>query len=311
MKKAFYTIFTFVIIIIIWYKLSLTVNPLFIPNPLVVFKDFKILISDGTIFIHLLYTFRRIMIATCLSGIIALPLGLLVRNSKIAKATIYPIIMLLRYIPVTAFYPLLIMWVGIGEEMKIAFLFIATFVYMLPSVVLALEEANADMVDSIFTDKYIQNIASEFSATEVSVDTEKTKVTEENKQEIADTEALLGGTASVTFIKNTAKFSDSEAASAELDKFIDIAKILDGAIIEIAGNTDPNPDSDPKDEYNIKLSKQRAEAVKQYFIMNGISADRIVTVGNGSSNPVVDNDTEEHRAMNRRTNVSFKIIESN
>lgn len=173
------------------------------------------------------------------------------------------------------------------------------------------EEANADMVDSIFTDKYIQNIASEFSATEVSVDTEKTKVTEENKQEIADTEALLGGTASVTFIKNTAKFSDTEAASAELDKFIDIAKILDGAIIEIAGNTDPNPNSDPKDEYNIKLSKQRAEAVKQYFIMNDISADRIVTVGNGSSNPVVDNDTEEHRAMNRRTDVSFKIIESN
>lgn len=113
------------------------------------------------------------------------------------------------------------------------------------------------------------------------------------------------------FIKNTAKFSDSESASAELDKFIDIAKILDGAIIEIAGNTDPNPNSDPKDEYNIKLSKQRAEAVKQYFIMNGISADRIVTVGNGSSNPVVDNDTEEHRAMNRRTDVSFKIIESN
>lgn len=41
------------------------------------------------------------------------------------------------------------------------------------------------------------------------------------------------------------------------------------------------------------------------------AADRIVTVGNGSSNPVVDNDTEEHRAMNRRTDVSFKIIESN
>ena len=43
--------------------------------------------------------------------------------------------------------------------------------------------------------------------------------------------------------------------------------------------------------------------------MNGISADRIVTVGNGSSNPIVKNDTEKHRAMNRRTDVSFKIIE--
>lgn len=151
MKKAFYTIFTFVIIIIIWYKLSLTANPLFIPNPLVVFKDFKILISNGTIFIHLLYTFKRIMIATCISGFIALPLGLLVRNSKIAKVTIYPVIMLLRYVPVTAFYPLLIMWIGIGEEMKIAFLFIACFVYMMPTVVLSLEEVDEQLIDTGLT----------------------------------------------------------------------------------------------------------------------------------------------------------------
>lgn len=33
--------------------------------------------------------------------------------------------------------------------------------------------------------------------------------------------------------------------------------------------------------------------------MNGISNGRIVVVGNGSSNPVVDNDTDEHRAMNK------------
>lgn len=117
------------------------------------------------------------------------------------------------------------------------------------------------------------------------------------------------GKASVTFIQNTAKFSDSASASKELNKFIDIAKVLDGSIIEIAGNTDPNPESDPEDEYNQKLSLQRAEAVKNYFVMNGISNGRIVVVGNGSSNPVVDNDTDEHRAMNRRTDVSFKIIE--
>lgn len=170
------------------------------------------------------------------------------------------------------------------------------------------EAVNADLVDTLFNDTYMQNVSEHFSATEVS-NTNTVAVTEDNKQTIADTEALLGGTASVTFIKNTAKFSDSAAASAELDEFIKIAKTLDGTIIEIAGNTDPNPDSDPTDEYNTKLSAQRAEAVKNYFIMNGISADRIVTVGNGSSNPIIDNDTEEHRAMNRRTDVSFKIIE--
>lgn len=171
------------------------------------------------------------------------------------------------------------------------------------------EEADASIVDALFNDTYIQAVSDGFSSTEVSVDTSKTQVTEDNKDLIAETEALLGGTASVTFIKNTAKFSDSAAASTELDKFIAIAKILDGTIIEIAGNTDPNPNTDPEDTYNTKLSWQRAEAVKNYFIMNGISSDRIVTVGNGSSNPIIENDTEEHRAMNRRTDVSFKIIE--
>lgn len=170
------------------------------------------------------------------------------------------------------------------------------------------ETVNADIVDDIFDDTYINAIAENTDTKEVS-NTETVKITEENKQEIEDTEALLSGSASVTFIKNTAKFSDSAVASEELNKFIDIAKVLDGAIIEIAGNTDPNPNSDPQDEYNKKLSLQRAETVKNYFVVNGISADRIVIVGNGSSNPVVDNDTEEHRAMNRRTDVSFKIIE--
>lgn len=88
-----------------------------------------------------------------------------------------------------------------------------------------------------------------------------------------------------------------------------IAKVLDGTIIEIAGNTDPNPNSDPTDEYNKKLSLQRAETVKKYFVMVGIDESRIVVIGNGSSNPVVKNDTEKHREMNRRTDVSFKCIE--
>lgn len=170
------------------------------------------------------------------------------------------------------------------------------------------EDINVDLVNTLFDDSYVQNISSDFSSTEVS-NTETVKVTEDNKQIIDETEALLGGSASVTFIKNTAKFADSVSASDELNKFIDIAKVLDGAIIEIAGNTDPNPNSDPIDEYNKKLSLQRAETVKNYFVMNGIPADRIIVVGNGSSNPIVENDTEEHRAMNRRTDVSFKIIE--
>lgn len=171
------------------------------------------------------------------------------------------------------------------------------------------ETVNRDAVDTIFDDSYIEAIANDFDSTETSVDTSNTVITEDNKQEVLDTQALLSKSASVNFIINTSKFSDPAAASQALDEFIDIAKVLDGAIIEIAGNTDPNPTSDPEDTYNKKLSEQRAETVKKYFVMNGIDANRIVTVGNGSSNPVAPNDTEENKALNRRTDVSFKIIE--
>ena len=177
------------------------------------------------------------------------------------------------------------------------------------------ESVVPEMVDTLFDKSYNDAIKSEFAQnTTQSTTTETsnvTTVTEENKQEVLDAEALLTQSATVTFIINTAKFDDPAAASATLDEFIETAKILDGTIIEIAGNTDPNPISDPDDTANILLSQQRAETVKQYFILNGIDPNRIVTVGNGSSNPMYDNDTEEHRALNRRTDVSFKIIESN
>jgi NitT/TauT family transport system permease protein len=124
---------------------------LFVPNPLNVLKNLIELTKNKYIFIHLWYTFRRILIATCISGLTSLPIGLLVYNSKIAKATISPLINLFRYVPVTAFYPLLILWAGIGEKMKIIFYFIATFVYMMPSVVLSLEEINQDLIDTGYT----------------------------------------------------------------------------------------------------------------------------------------------------------------
>ena len=171
------------------------------------------------------------------------------------------------------------------------------------------ETVNRNAVDTIFDDTYIDAIADDFDSAETSIGSNTTVVTEENEQEVLDAQALLSKSASVNFIINTAKFSDSEAASQALDEFIEVAKVLDGTIIEIAGNTDPNPTSDPDDTYNKMLSEQRAETVKKYFVMNGIDANRIITVGNGSSNPIAPNDTEENKALNRRTDVSFKIIE--
>lgn len=166
------------------------------------------------------------------------------------------------------------------------------------------ETVNANIVDTLFVDTYVQNVSDNFSSTEVS-NTNKVGVTEENKQEVINTEALLTKSTTVNFVANTAKFLDSADATEKLMEFIEIAKVLDGSIIQIEGNIA----SDNDDASGVELSRQRAETVKQFFVLNGINADRIVTIGNGGSKPVAPNNSEANMQLNRRTDISFKIIE--
>lgn len=67
--------------------------------------------------------------------------------------------------------------------------------------------------------------------------------------------------------------------------------------VELAGHTD-NVGSD---SYNLKLSNERAETVRNALIDQGIDAKRLTARGYGTSQPIAPNDTEEHRALNRRT----------
>lgn len=140
-----------VTIIVLWYIGSLHANPIFVPSPKSVLHDLSLTLADGSLITATLYSLRRIALATLLSTIISLPVGLLIYNVELAKDILAPIAGALRYLPVTAFYPLLIMWFGINEEMKVAFLFIATFVYMMPSVLLCLDEINPDLINTGIT----------------------------------------------------------------------------------------------------------------------------------------------------------------
>lgn len=151
MKTFVKRLILLIIILVAWNTASQYVNPVFVPSPKSVFNDLIYLIRNGEIFIAIRYSFLRVTIAACLSALLAVPVALLVFNTKTAKDVLNPIINVMRYIPVTAFYPLLIMWFGIDETMKMVFLFIAMFVYMMPSVILCLDEINQDLIDTGLT----------------------------------------------------------------------------------------------------------------------------------------------------------------
>ena len=71
---------------------------------------------------------------------------------------------------------------------------------------------------------------------------------------------------------------------------------------EIAGHTD----STGADDYNLRLSQQRAESVRDFLVAEGIAANRLTARGYGEAQPTADNSTETGRALNRR--VEFRVV---
>lgn len=81
-----------------------------------------------------------------------------------------------------------------------------------------------------------------------------------------------------------------------LDRLVETALRCQTAGLEIVGHTDADGD----DAANLALSEQRAQAVVDYLISAGLPANRLRAVGQGSSQPVASNDTDEGKAQNRR-----------
>ena len=144
MKK----LFGLAMLLLLWQAGSMMTTPLFVPSPLATWEALINLMRSDQLLYGLIYSFARISIATLLAMSIAIPISLLICAIKPLKEMITPIISAMRYIPVTAFSPLLILWFGIDETMKISFLFLATFVYVLPSTVLCLEDVPQDLIDT-------------------------------------------------------------------------------------------------------------------------------------------------------------------
>jgi len=81
-----------------------------------------------------------------------------------------------------------------------------------------------------------------------------------------------------------------------LDQNIVALKEWGDVDVEVAGHTC----SIGTEEYNLGLSQRRAEAVRNYLVSKGVSADRLTVRGYGESRPVASNATREGRAQNRR-----------
>jgi outer membrane protein OmpA-like peptidoglycan-associated protein len=81
-----------------------------------------------------------------------------------------------------------------------------------------------------------------------------------------------------------------------LDAVLEVLQKNESIKLEIQGHTD----SRGSDEYNKQLSDRRAASVRKYLVSRGIPPTRLESKGYGEERPIVDNDTDENRALNRR-----------
>lgn len=98
---------------------------------------------------------------------------------------------------------------------------------------------------------------------------------------------------------DTGKATLKPESNKALNDLYEVMKYKETLVIEISGHTD----NVGGEELNKKLSQDRADAVRAFLLRKGIAAERVTAVGYWYSVPVADNDTEEGRAKNRRTEV--------
>ena len=121
------------------------------------------------------------------------------------------------------------------------------------------------------------------------------------KELAAIAEVVKGDNGLQVFLKNDILFDVGSAtlSSQSINTLNDLNRVLKKYPknrIVVQGYTD----STGSDEYNQTLSEQRAQAVYNYLLGNGLKTLSITHVGYGKANPVASNDTEEGRAKNRR-----------
>lgn len=101
------------------------------------------------------------------------------------------------------------------------------------------------------------------------------------------------------FVFDSASANIKQAAVNNFTKVLDFIDGYPDRKIRIEGHTD----SSGSDAFNLTLSQQRADAVKELLVDYGINSSRIEAIGMGESLPVADNFTEEGKAKNRRVDI--------
>lgn len=146
-------ILSVVIPLALWWLLASSglVNPKFLPSPIDVIKAFGELWSQGTVLEDLKASLFRVGSGFLLAAVISAPLGIAMGAFATVRSLFEPIIGIVRYMPAPAFIPLLIIYLGLGEEPKIALIFIGVIFFNTLMIMDAVKFVPKHLLEATYT----------------------------------------------------------------------------------------------------------------------------------------------------------------
>lgn len=127
------------------------VQKTFLADPIAMLKSGWVLLTQMGFAEDIGMTVFRVVGGFLIAAAIALPLGVLMGAYKPIEAFFEPFISFARYLPASAFIPLLILWAGIGEAQKLAVIFIGSFFSLVLMIAVAVGNTRRDLVEAAYT----------------------------------------------------------------------------------------------------------------------------------------------------------------
>ncbi|MGL4591256.1 MAG: ABC transporter permease, partial [Aestuariivirga sp.] len=127
------------------------VPKIFLADPITMVKDGWLLLTKFNFAYDIGITIWRVVGGFVLAAIVAVPLGILMGAYKPIEAFFEPFVSFARYLPASAFVPLLILWAGIGEKQKLLVIFIGSVFQIVLMVAVTVGQTRRDLVEAAYT----------------------------------------------------------------------------------------------------------------------------------------------------------------
>ena len=143
----------FVLFVALWALATLGgfVSKTFLADPVTMVKSGWTLLAEMGFANDIGMTVWRVVGGFVIAAAIALPLGVAMGAYKPIEAFFEPFVSFARYLPASAFIPLLILWAGIGEAQKLAVIFIGSFFQLVLMIAVAVGNTRRELVEAAYT----------------------------------------------------------------------------------------------------------------------------------------------------------------